>query len=87
MTWKNYLFIEYEGDCSRNISCCQECDDYVLEYRDIKDQSTAYDIDKVVEQLEREGDKIPIQYEYNYEKGVADGLCRASDIVKEYKGE
>ena len=28
----------YEGDCSGDISHCQECSNYVLDYRDIKDQ-------------------------------------------------
>ena len=41
----------YEGDCSGNISHCQGCSNYVLDYRDIKDQPTAYDIDGVVGQL------------------------------------
>lgn len=26
----------YEGDCSGDISHCQECSNYVLDYRDIK---------------------------------------------------
>lgn len=41
----------YEGDCSGDISHCQECSNYVLDYRDIKDQPTAYDIDRIVAQL------------------------------------
>lgn len=41
----------YEGDCSEDISHCQGCDNYVLDYRDIKDQPTAYDIDRIVGQL------------------------------------
>lgn len=32
-------------------------------------QPTAYDVDKVLEQLETEDSKIEIQYENNYEKG------------------
>lgn len=42
----------YNGDCSGDISHCKECDNYVLDYRDIQEQPTAYDVDKVVEQLE-----------------------------------
>lgn len=42
----------YNGDCSGDISHCKECDDYVLDYRDIQEQPTAYDVNKVVEQLE-----------------------------------
>lgn len=36
---------------------------------------TAYDVDAVVERLE-------IQYEYNYEKGLSDGIGKAIEIVK-----
>lgn len=42
----------YNGDCLGDISHCKECDNYVLDYRDIQEQPTAYDVDKVVEQLE-----------------------------------
>lgn len=43
---------------------------------------TAYDPDKVVEQLETEDSKIEIQYENNYEKGLLDGIWKAIEIVK-----
>ena len=42
----------YNGDCSGDVSHCKECDNYVLDYRDIQEYPTAYDIDKVVRQLE-----------------------------------
>ena len=45
-------------------------------------QPTAYDVDKVVEQLEAEDSKIEIQYENNYEKGLLDGIGKAIEIVK-----
>lgn len=45
-------------------------------------QPTAYDVDKVVEQLETEDSKIEIQYENNYEKGLLDGIGKAIEIVK-----
>lgn len=45
-------------------------------------QPTAYDPDRVVEQLETEGSKIEIQYENNYEKGLLDGIGKAIEIVK-----
>lgn len=41
----------YNGDCSGDISHCKECDNYILGYRDIQEQPTAYDVDKVVEEL------------------------------------
>lgn len=46
------------------------------------EQPTAYDVDKVVEQLETEDSKIEIQYENNYEKGLLDGIWKAIEIVK-----
>ena len=42
----------------------------------------AYDVDAVVERLETEDSKIEIQYEYNYEKGLSDGIGKAIEIVK-----
>lgn len=48
----------------------------------INRQPTAYDVDKVVEQLEAEDSKIEIQYENNYEKGLLDGIEKAIEIVK-----
>lgn len=48
----------------------------------LEGQPTAYDVDKVVEQLETEGSKIEIQYENNYEKGLLDGIGKAIEIVK-----
>ena len=44
------FYCNYEGDWG-DISHCQECSNYVLDYRDIKDQPTAYNIDGVVGQL------------------------------------
>lgn len=72
----------YNGDCLGDISHCKECDNYVLDYRDIQEQPTAYDVDAVVERLETEDSKIEIQYEYNYEKGLSDGIRKAIEIVK-----
>lgn len=45
-------------------------------------QPTAYEPDKVVKQLEAISDKIQLQYEYNYEKGMSDGIYDAIEIVK-----
>ena len=45
------FYCNYEGDCSGDILHCQERGNYVLDYRDIEDQPTAYDIDCVVGQL------------------------------------
>ena len=43
----------------------------------INNMPTAYDVDKVVEQLETEDSKIEIQYENNYVKGLLDGIWKA----------
>lgn len=57
-------------------------DALVSTLQEIEAQPTAYDVDKVVEQLETEGSKIEIQYENNYEKGLLDGIGKAIEIVK-----
>ena len=44
---------------------------------------TAYDVDKVVEGLEKISNDIPLQYEYNYEEGLSDGIDKAIEIVKQ----
>lgn len=71
----------YEGDCSGDISHCQECSNYVLDYRDIKDQPTAYDIDSVVEQLKR-CYGIVRSTSVDYAEGLKDAYERAIGIVK-----
>lgn len=55
---------------------------YRFAFSRIMEQPTAYDADKVVEKLEAEGNKIEIQYEYNYEKGLLDGIGKAIEIIK-----
>ena len=41
----------YDGDCTGDIYSCKECENYICDFRDIQEQPTAYDIDKVVEEL------------------------------------
>ena len=48
----------------------------------IDEQPTAYDVEKVVEQLEEEYSDIAFQYENSYKDGFSDGLNRAIRIVK-----
>lgn len=43
------FYCNYEGDCTGNIDDCKECGNYICDFRDIQEQPTAYDIDKVVE--------------------------------------
>ena len=56
---------------------------HILGFQSVIDiQPTAYDLDKVVKQLEKAVNDIPLQYEYNYDKGVIDGISKAIEIVK-----
>lgn len=48
----------------------------------INRQPTAYDADKVVQQLEKAVNDIPLQHENNYDEGVSDGISKAIEIVK-----
>lgn len=48
----------------------------------IDEQPTAYDVDKVVAELEEKSDDIPVQSEENYDKGFDDGIWYAIEIVK-----
>ena len=64
----------YNGDCSGDVSHCKECDNYVLDYRDIQEQPTAYSVEKVVEQLE------------NDEKYTFDGCINKRHAIEIVKG-
>ena len=55
---------------------------FELVLKELNEQPTAYDKEKVVEQLEEMSDDIPIQYDSNYEKGLDDGMGYAIDIVR-----
>ena len=57
-------------------------DDVVDLIKLVENQPTAYDVDMVVAKLEEKADSISIQYEYNYEKGISDGIGDAIDIVR-----
>ena len=43
----------YDGNCTGDIDDCKECGNYICDFRDIQEQPTAYDIDKVVEELDK----------------------------------
>ena len=66
----------YNGDCSGDVSHCKECDNYVLDYRDIQEQPTSYDTDKVVAQLE--------EYREEMEQFKCGGML--SDMIEIVKG-
>jgi hypothetical protein len=42
----------YDGDCIATDEKCEKCEYYVCNFEDIHNQPIAYDIDRVVEQLE-----------------------------------
>lgn len=63
----------YNGDCSGDISHCKECDNYVLDYRDIQEQPTAYDVDKVVKELE--------EWSFNADVNVGDGTIMNQNLI------
>lgn len=46
------FYCDYEGDCTGNINDCKKCENYICIFRDIQEQPIAYDIDKVVGELE-----------------------------------
>lgn len=46
------FYCNYKGDCTGDIDDCKKCENYICNFRDIKEQPTAYDVDKVVEGLE-----------------------------------
>lgn len=74
------FYCNYEGDCSGDISHCQECSNYVLDYRDIKDQPTAYNIDGVVGRLKT--DSSVKLYGSSNSNNYLIPLERAIEIVK-----
>lgn len=56
------FYCNYEGDCTGNINDCKKCENYICNFRDIQEQPTAYDIDKVVEELEELREKDVCDY-------------------------
>jgi hypothetical protein len=65
---------------TENQVCLDTC--YKVAKFEIGNIPTAFDVDKVVEELEQKSDDIPVQYEENYDKGFDDGIWYAIDTVK-----
>lgn len=61
------FYCNYEGDCTGDIDDCKECKNYICDFRDIQEHLTAYDIDKVVEELNQRKIKL-LSYAEDYEK-------------------
>ena len=45
------FYCNYKGDCTGDIDDCKKCENYICNFRDIKDQPTAYDVGKVVAKI------------------------------------
>lgn len=63
----------YNGDCSGDVSHCKECDNYVLDYKDIQEQPTAYDVDKVVKEIN--------EWTFNANIDVGDGTIMNHNLI------
>ena len=84
------FYCDYEGDCTGDIDDCKKCENYICNFRDIQEQPTTYDVDKVIRELRRasgngyrdiDGDYVPpmIETEKAIEivkaGGVSDDVC------------
>lgn len=54
------FYCNYEGDCTGCIDDCKKCENYICNFRYIQKQPTAYDVDKVVEELEEAKGNVPV---------------------------
>ena len=80
------FYCNYEGDCTGDIDDCKECGNYICDFRDIQEQQTAYDIDKVVEELEIErktANNTYNSFNMDVDLGRVFGLEKAIEIVKQ----
>ena len=78
----------YDGDCTGDIDNCKECGNYICDFRDIQEQPTAYDIDKVVEELEENASRYTKKYitpygNNGYKDIKAISVKKAIEIVKQ----
>ena len=80
------FYCNYEGDCTGDIDDCKECGNYICDFRDIQEQPTAYDIDKVVEELEKLADENYKAYCIAFnsdDRSEYDAYTNAIEIVKQ----
>ena len=69
----------YDGDCTGDIDDCKECGNYICDFRDIQEQPTAYNPDKVVEEIIEEAHNTIVDFKldkYIYTR-------KAIEIVKQ----
>lgn len=79
-----FFHCNYDGDCTGDIDDCKECGNYICDFRDIQEQPTAYDIDKVVEELEKSSKWVNETNEYCDDDGNDYiPLSKAIEIVKQ----
>ena len=77
----------YNGMCMGTNEKCKKCEYYVCSFEDVQNQPTAYDPDKIVEQLEQEAElthlnKMEERVGKKQTVGFALGIRDAIKIVK-----
>ena len=70
----------YDGDCPGDIDDCKKCGNYICDFRDIQEQPIAYDIGKVVNELEKATQYIKIDGKPTSVKAIHP--VQAIEIVK-----
>lgn len=75
------FYCNYEGDCAGGIDDCKKCENYICNFRYIQKQPTAYDVGKVVEELEEAKHEICLSDEdlEHYQNGIDNAI----EIVKQ----
>lgn len=81
------FYCHYDGDCMADKNKCKRCNDYTISFADVQEQPTAFDIDKVVEEITKlRNDAYSYAFKYNdeFNNGQSDGLEKALDIINEH---
>ena len=76
----------YDGDCTGDIDDCKKCGNYICDFRDIQEQPIAYDLDNVVEELEKLADESYKAYCIAFnsdDRAEYDAYTNAIEIVKQ----
>ena len=72
------FYCNYDGDCTGAIDKCKECSNYICNFKDIQEQPTAFDIDNVVEELEKREEHYVEMLDWQGQSAI----CDAIEIVK-----
>ena len=81
------FYCNYEGDCTGCIDDCKKCENYICNFRYIQKQPTAYDVDKVVEELKetmQDLSVIEILSHIDFDSTIQSGL---DNFLKAYNSE